>query len=117
MFKVDGTKITISRGDTGSIDFTATGYDFGENDRAVFSVKNGHGQIVKQDIHELTEGVFTATFFNADTKDLPAGNYTWDVRYVIDPQYDEDENIVDGAQVITPMEPQKMELLETAGKI
>ena len=117
MFMVDGTRIIMSRGDTGSIDFTAGGYDFGTDDRAVFSVKNGHGQVVKQNAYAMEDGAFTATFLNADTEDLPAGEYTWDVRYVIEPQYDDDDNIVDGTQVITPMEPQPMTLLDTVGRI
>jgi hypothetical protein len=117
VFIVDGTKITMSKGDTGSIRFPSTGYTFSGLDRAMFSVKNSKGQIVKQEIFELEDGEFEVTFYNADTDELPAGNYTWDVRYVLSPQYDDEGHIVDGAQVITPMEPQKLVLLDVVGKI
>lgn len=117
MFIVDGTRITMSRGDTGSIDFDASGYNFTAADRALFSVKDGRGQIKKQTIHELTNNGFTVTFYNADTDEWTPGNYLWDVRYVLSPQYDEQGNIVDGAQVITPMEPQRLTLLDTVGQI
>lgn len=117
MFSVDGTLISLSRGDTGSIDFTATGYEFTAADRALFSMKNGRGQIVKQEIYELTDGVFTVTFYNSDTDELPAGNYTWDVRYVINPVFNDNNEIVDGDQVITPVGPQRLTLLEVVGNI
>lgn len=117
MFLVEGTKITMSRGDTGSIKIAAMGHTFTSDDRALFSVKNKYGQIVKQDIYELTNGVFTAVFENTDTDTLPPGRYLWDVRYVIDPDYDEGGNIEDGEQIITPLQPQPLVLLDIVGRI
>lgn len=117
MFSVEGTHITLSRGDTGSVDFNASGYTFSAADRALFSVKNGRGQVVKQGVYEIENGSFTVTFYNSDTDDLPAGNYTWDIRYIITPQYNDNNEIVDGAQVITPMQPQRLTLLEVVGNI
>ena len=117
MFEVNGTRIRLSRGDTGSIDFTATGYTFSSDDRALFSVKDRNGTVVKQQAYEMTNNAFTVTFWNADTDALPAGDYTWDVRYVINPLYDDDDRIVDGDQVITPMLPQPLQLLSVVGEI
>ena len=117
MFNVDGTTITLSRGDTGAITITAEGYPFGEDDRALFSIKNGAGQLVKQKICQMTDNVFTVTFFNADTDTLSPGAYSWDVRYVIHPYYDEYGNIVDGDQVLTPNNPMALNLLVTVGEI
>lgn len=196
MFTINGTSISLSRGDTGSIllranakrkDTGAT-YIFSPRDRALFSLKAGNGTIVKQKQCELintimtvsaerigsaqpivaridksefnaamedTEGTFTATytsswdydpalygitvdgtpvsgdsitveyrkndftvtFMNADTDTLATGGYTWDVRYVINPYYDEDGKIVDGDQVITPNSPMSMNLLTVVGDI
>lgn len=98
MFQVNGTEIQISRGDTGAILFTAeatrrdTGaaFTFGERDRAVFSIKNGQGTVVKQKAYPMTENEFKVIFFNQDTDTLPAGGYIWDVRYVINPYYEDD---------------------------
>ena len=196
MFTINGTTITLSRGDTGSIllranakrkDTGAT-YIFSPRDRALFSLKAGNGTIVKQkqcelintvmtvsaertggatpitaridksafnEAMEATSGTFvatytsswdynpalygitvdgtpvngdsitveyrkndfTVTFLNADTDTLATGNYNWDVRYVINPYYDEDGKIVDGDQVITPNSPMSMSLQVVVGDI
>ena len=97
MFNVNGTTITLSRGDTGSVRLKAkakrrdTGADFtfGERDRALFTIK-GSGQIVKQRAYPIVNNRFTVVFMNADTDQFSAGQYSWDVRYVINPYYDED---------------------------
>ena len=117
MFNVEGNTITLSRGDTGALTITATGYTFGENDRALFSIKNSAGTVVKQQIYAMTNNVFQVTFFNADTDNLSPGTFSWDVRYVIHPYYDDVGNIVDGDQVITPLQPQTMNLLTVVGEI
>lgn len=117
MFDVTNNTITLSRGDTGGLTITAEGYNFGEADRALFSIKNGSGTVVKQQIYAMENNVFQVTFFNADTDNLTPGTYTWDVRYVINPYYDEAGNIIDGDQVITPLQPQSLNLLTVVGEI
>ena len=97
MFIVDGTTITLSRGDTGAIRLKAkakrkdTGADFvfGERDRALFTIKGG-GKIVKQKSSPIVDNKFVVVFMNADTDSIAAGGYSWDVRYIINPYYDED---------------------------
>ena len=119
MFGVDGYVITLSRGDTGAIKFTAdTEHDFDSVDRALFSIKNAIGEMVKQQAYEIDENKsFVVSFFNSDTDNLAAGTYTWDVRYVIHPYYDTAGNIVDGDQVITPRQPMEMQLLQVVGEV
>lgn len=119
MFGIDGYVITMSRGDTGAIKITAnTEYTFGENDRVLFSVKNAIGEVVKQAAFPLDENkAFEVTFFNSDTDSLAAGSYQWDVRYVINPHYDDNGNIVNGDQVITPKLPMQLQLLQVVGEI
>lgn len=98
MYSVNGTEIMLSRGDTGALKIKATvtrrdtgaAYTFGERDRAVFSIKGGNGQVVKQKAYPLVENKFTVIFLNADTDQLTPGGYSWDVRYVINPYYDTD---------------------------
>ena len=141
MFSVNGTTITLSRGDTGAIRIRAlttrkdTGekYDFGPNDRAVFSIKNGAGELVREKYCELgyyddpdaaepewiPTNSFVVVFYNADTQNLN-GNYSWDVRFVINPYYEDPETkkkIVDGDQVITPNTPMSINLLTVVGEI
>ena len=97
MFKVEGTNIIVSRGDTGALRLranvtrldTGTAYTFGERDRALFSIKTGQGQLVREKAYPMTNNVFIVVFTNQDTEDLPAGsNYSWDVRYIINPHYE-----------------------------
>ena len=119
MFGVDGDVITLSRGDTGAIKFTAdTEHEFDSVDRALFSIKNAIGEMVKQQAYELDANKsFVVSFFNSDTDSLAAGTYTWDVRYVIHPYYDTSGNIIDGDQVITPRQPMEMQLLQVVGEV
>lgn len=117
MFIVDGNKITLSRGDTGAITIEVAGYAFGEDDRALFSIKDGGGTIVKQQAYQMTDNAFTVTFNNADTDTLNPGGYSWDVRYVIHPYYDTHGNIVDGDQVLTPNLPMEVNILTVVGDI
>lgn len=119
MFGVEGYVITLSRGDTGAIKFTAdTEHEFDSVDRALFSIKNAIGEMVKQQAYELDANKsFVVSFFNSDTDSLAAGTYTWDVRYVIHPYYDTSGNIIDGDQVITPRQPMEMQLLQVVGEV
>lgn len=98
MFSVEETNITISRGDTGAVRMhanvtrrdTGAAYTFGERDRAVFSIKNGQGALVRQKAYPMVNNAFIVVFTNQDTENLNPGGYTWDIRYVINPYYDTD---------------------------
>ena len=123
MFRIDGYNIILSRGDTGAMKVKATAtlngepFTFGEDDRALFSIKNGQGEIVKEKVAELVNNEFTVYFLNADTDSLSPTNYSWDVRYIIHPYYDANGRIIDGDQVITPKEPMSMNLLTVVGDV
>lgn len=196
MFRVEGTAITLSRGDTGSVRIRAnakrrdTGatYIFGPRDRALFSIRGNNWQINKiceiispimtvtavpravgtdpitaglnkavfneavganvsgtvslaytnawnEDPEEYgitvngtpvngdtitvayERNTFTVTFYNSDTDQVTPGGYSWDVRYVINPYYDEDGALVDGDQIITPNNPMNIQLLTVVGDI
>lgn len=123
MFNVDGYNIRLSRGDTGAMKVTAEAtlagdpFTFGTDDRALFSIKNGQGEVVKEKVAAMTDNEFTVYFLNSDTDRLAPGSYSWDVRYIIHPYYDASGRIVDGDQVITPKEPQTMNLLTVVGDV
>lgn len=117
MFKVNGTTIMMSIGDTGSVTITATGHTFTDEDRAIFTVKNASGVVVKEGYFEMEDGSFTVDFANADTDGLKAGTYSWDVRYVINPYYDDDDRIIDGDEVITPNQPMALQLVNVVGEV
>lgn len=123
MFNVEDYTITLSRGDTGAMKVNATAtldgepFTFGADDRALFSIKNSNGEIIMQKASAMTDNSFTVYFLNSDTDSLAPGSFSWDVRYIIHPYYDDDGNIVDGDQVITPKTPQTMNLLTVVGDV
>ena len=123
MFNVDGYAITLSRGDTGAMRVVAEAtlegepFTFGADDRALFSIKNGQGEVVKEKVAQMTNNEFTVYFLNADTDKLAPATYSWDVRYIIHPYYDSAGRIIDGDQVITPKEPMGMTLLTVVGDV
>ena len=123
MFDVDGYTIKLSRGDTGAMRVKAVAtlddepYTFGPDDRALFSIKNGQGEIVKEKAAQMENNEFVVYFLNADTDSLAPTTYSWDVRYIIHPYYDASGRIIDGDQVITPKEPQTLNLLTVVGDV
>lgn len=119
MFDVEGYTIRLSRGDTGAIKInTDTAYDFSENDRVLFSVKNALGEVVRQQAYPLEDDKsFTVNFANSDTDSLPAGTFSWDIRYIINPYYDDQGVIISGDQVLTPKLPMEMILLQVVGEV
>ena len=128
MFSVDPSNHTIyiSRGDTGAIRITANAkykgtndpYTFGQNDRALFTIKDQGGNIVKQKVYQIVNNVFTVMLFNADTEKMIGGTYNWDVRYIINPHYQTGNPIpVDGDQVITPTTPMTVTPYAVVGDI
>jgi hypothetical protein len=119
MFAVDGYKIELHRGDTGVIGITATGYSFGPDDRALFTVRSGNGTVVKQGVYAMEDNRFEVEFTNSDTDTLDSGEYEWDVRYIVDPIYDQQDptTIIDGAAVATPRDPMPCVLRRTVGQI
>lgn len=123
MYNVEGYNIELSRGDTGALTVTANAtlegepYVFGTNDRALFSIKSGNGEIIMQKICPMVDNAFTVQFLNSDTDSLAPGSYSWDVRYVINPYYDDSGKMVNGDQVITPRAPMSLNLLTVVGDV
>ena len=123
MYNVEDYKINLSCGDTGALRITATAtldgepFTFGEDDRALFSIKNSNGEVVKEKVAQMENNSFTVYFLNGDTDSLAPGQYSWDVRYIIHPYYDSSGRIIDGDQVITPMNPLSLQLLTVVGDV
>lgn len=112
MFRVneeDGT-VTLNAGDTGSWFIDGSRDDevpFTAADRAVFTVKDSQGEIVLERVFGLADadlgnGTIFIMLDNDDTDDWTPGTYTYEVRYVVNPYYDEDGKIISGDIVWTP---------------
>ena len=126
MFIVNPTTkaITMTCGDTGSVDYVITGVDLDAEDTvvALWTMRDKKtNTIVKQNVYavDLTYQTFTAVFGNADTDSLASGNYVYDVRIVVNPEYDSEDptKIVDGDVVKTPMTPVSIILMDPVGEI
>lgn len=116
-------EIQLSVGDTAAFKVTATGdYTFETDDRALWTVKDPSGAVVLERVYQLAEedpgnGIFVVMLANADTDSLQPGGYSWDVRYVINPYYDETGRIISGDQVITPKAALTLTLLPVVGEV
>ena len=99
MFNVDleTMAITMHQGDTGSFKIGATRENetaWTEDDRMLFTVKNGQGEVVLQRIYRLDDqydlgnGKVLVEFHNDDTDTWEGGSYTTELRFVVDPIWD-----------------------------
>ena len=109
MFVIDpnNSAITMHKGDTGAyyVNLTrSSGESFGENDRALYTVKQGANIIIEREYalndETLGNGRFLIAFRNSDTDTLAAGSYSTEIRVVINP-IRSDGKIVDGDVVRT----------------
>jgi hypothetical protein len=92
-----GTTITMHAGDTGAFKVKATrssGTDWTEDDRMLFTIRNGSGEIVLQRFYRLDDddglgnGVVEIQFHNNDTDEWAPGSYTIERRYAVNPYWD-----------------------------
>ena len=97
----------MHKGDTGAYYVNlsrSSGEAFGENDRALYTVKQGVNIIIEREYalndETLGNGRFLVAFRNSDTDTLAAGSYSTEIRVVINP-IRSDGKIVDGDVVRT----------------
>jgi len=119
MFKINTETgaITMHKGDTGSFLIRGKKATFGAADRAVFTVRDSSGTIVKEQTSALADGAFRVIFLNSDTDGLATGTYKWDVRYAWNPVYDDDNKVIDGYPIYTPRDGMTLEIRPVVGEI
>lgn len=117
MFKIDGSRIIISRGDTALMAIQTAGVELDDNDRVIFSIKTDDGKIFFQMTVTPENNIVKIPFVNEVTQNWAQGKYKWDVRYVIDAIYGSNGAVIDGSEVITPMTPSVFEVLEVVGEV
>ena len=99
MFNIDleTMEIKMHAGDTGSFKIHSergNGDAWTEDDRMLFTVKDGSGEIVMQRIYrlddqwDLGDGVVLVEFHNDDTDKWGSGTYSTELRYDISPIWD-----------------------------
>ena len=119
MFQVNPNTgaITMHRGDTGSVLYSAereSGEPFGEDDVALYTITDSQKNTIRQDLYHLDDatlgnGNVLVQFHNSDTDQLPLGTYSTEIRYIINPRFEETvingvtiRKVVDGDIVRTP---------------
>lgn len=84
MFEVlSGNRIRITQGDTGVLRYVPqTKHVFGEEDHAVFTVKQTGGkELAKMTMGVEEDGTVRIPFTHETTKEWPAGRHEWQIRY------------------------------------
>ena len=121
MFRVNGNQIAITAGDTAlmAICPDETGYVPTENDRAIFTVRERPKRraLIEKTIAPEADGRFVVCFENEDTAKLKPREYVWDVRLAIQANVDENGEVTDAEQIITPCPPGIVFVLAAIGEL
>ena len=121
MFRVNGNQISITAGDTAlmAICPDETGYVPTANDRAIFTVRERPERraLIEKTIAPEADGRFVVCFESEDTARLKPREYVWDVRLAIQATVDENGEVTDAEQVITPCPPGILFIMAAIGEL
>ena len=121
MFRVSGNQISITAGDTAlmAICPDETGYVPTENDRAIFTVRERPKRraLIEKTIAPEADGRFVVCFESEDTARLKPREYVWDVRLAIQANVDENGEVTDAEQIITPCPPGILFVMAAIGEL
>lgn len=121
MFRVSGNQISITAGDTAlmAICPDETGYVPTANDRAIFTVRERPKRraLIEKTIAPEADGRFVVCFESEDTARLKPREYVWDVRLAIQANVDENGEVTDAEQVITPCPPGILFVMAAIGEL
>lgn len=121
MFRVSGNQISITAGDTAlmAICPDETGYVPTANDRAIFTVRERPKRraLIEKTIAPEADGRFVVCFESEDTARLKPREYVWDVRLAIQANVDENGEVTDAEQIITPCPPRILFVMAAIGDL
>ena len=121
MFRVSGNQISITAGDTAlmAICPDETGYVPTANDRAIFTVRERPKRraLIEKTIAPEADGRFVVCFESEDTARLKPREYVWDVRLAIQAIVDENGEVTDAEQIITPCPPGILFVMAAIGEL
>ena len=121
MFRVSGNQISITAGDTAlmAICPDETGYVPTANDRAIFTVRARPKRraLIEKTIAPEADGRFVVCFESEDTARLKPREYVWDVRLAIQANVDENGEVTDAEQIITPCPPGILFVMAAIGEL
>ena len=118
MFELNGTRILLTQGDTGILTITTQSeHMFTEDDRAVFTARRQNGSLLVEMVLQPEADGRVQIPFTSDLSDgWKPGDYEWDIRYVIGAVL-ENDRVVDGTEVITPMRPGVLTIVKAVGRV
>ena len=121
MFRVSGNQISITAGDTAlmAICPDETGYVPTANDRAIFTVRERPKRraLIEKTIAPEADGRFVVCFEIEDTARLKPREYVWDVRLAIQANVNENGEVTDAEQIITPCPPGILFVMAAIGEL
>lgn len=96
-----------------------TGYVPTANDRAIFTVRERPKRraLIEKTIAPEADGRFVVCFESEDTARLKPREYVWDVRLAIQATVDENGEVTDSEQVITPCPPGILFVMAAIGEL
>ena len=110
MFKLIGTTLKITQGDTGTLTVNVTGATFGSDDRVQLTVADKDENVLLQKVAEFDGNEAEFEFENADTADIEKGVYLWELRFVKDATVTGDV-ITGGSDIETPYESMTLQII------
>ena len=116
MFKLNGNTLKITQGDTGTLEISASGITFGNDDKCQLTVTDKDKNVLLQKVAGFTSNVASFAFATADTADIPEGVYLWELRFVQGATV-ADGVITAGTGINTPYEAMPLRILDALGDI
>lgn len=116
MFKLIGTTLKITQGDTGTLTVNVTGATFGSDDRVQLTVADKDKNVLLQKVAEFDGNEAEFEFENADTADIEKGVYLWELRFVKDATVTGDV-ITGGSDIETPYESMTLQIIDALADI
>ena len=110
MFKLIGTTLKITQGDSGTLTVNVTGATFGSDDRVQLTVADKDENVLLQKVAEFDGNEAEFEFENADTADIEKGVYLWELRFVKDATVTGDV-ITGGSDIETPYESMTLQII------
>ena len=99
MIRLVGRRLIIPRGDSGDFTIPVLAQAQGTDSVAVFSILDlKNGSLIHQKKINVEGENLTFNFSHEETKGLPLGQYVWDIKVYINPEYKNDK-LINGDEV------------------
>lgn len=117
MITINGNSVSIPQGDSGGFTVRTSGCSFGADDRALFTLKDQNSKTIRRDVMTITDGEVDIEFVPGETKRMPVGDYTWELRFITDATFDGDGNLTGGTDIDTPRTDMRLTITRVQGEI